>query len=139
MQCNLKTNTMKNALLVLGFSLFVLQAKAQTSIASDIAKESKTTIEKIEITLNNLNEMEEIDWDEVFTVFEDNAPKDSIEVALVLKDYRIKDEKKLKISIPHLRLKVEGQTRDAEKLKVQMKKNIRDTRKALLEMKKKTR
>ena len=130
---------MKNALLVLGFSLFVLQASAQSNTLLDKAKESKTTIEKIEITLNNLNEMEEIDWDDVFTVFDDNAPKDSIEVALVLKDYSIKDEKKLKISIPHLRVKVEGQTKDVEKLKVQMKKNIRDTRKALLEMKKKTR
>ena len=130
---------MKNALLVLGFSLFVLQASAQSNTLLDKAKESKTTIEKIEITLNNLNEMEEIDWDDVFTVFDDNAPKDSIEVALVLKDYSIKDEKKLKISIPHLRVKVEGQTKDVEKLKLQMKKNIRDTRKALLEMKKKTR
>lgn len=129
---------MKNALLILGFSLFVLQITAQSNTTPDQVTQSKTTIEKIEITLNNLKEMEEIDLDDVFTVFEENAPKDSIEVALVLKDFSIKNEKKLKISIPHLRIKVEGQTKDIDKLKARMKKNIRDTRKVLIEMKEKT-
>lgn len=129
---------MKNALLILGFSLFVLQITAQSNTTPDQVTQSKTTIEKIEITLNNLKEMEEIDLDDVFTVFEENAPKDSIEVALVLKDFSIKNEKKLKISIPHLRIKVEGQTKDVDKLKARMKKNIRDTRKVLIEMKEKT-
>lgn len=129
---------MKNALLILGFSLFVLQITAQSNTTPDQVTQSKTTIEKIEITLNNLKEIEEIDLDDVFTVFEENAPKDSIEVALVLKDFSIKNEKKLKISIPHLRIKVEGQTKDIDKLKARMKKNIRDTRKVLIEMKEKT-
>ena len=129
---------MKNALLILGFSLFVLQITAQSNTTPDQVTQSKTTIEKIEITLNNLKEMEEIDLDDVFTVFEENAPQDSIEVALVLKDFSIKNEKKLKISIPHLRIKVEGQTKDVDKLKARMKKNIRDTRKVLIEMKEKT-
>ena len=96
---------------------------------------SKMTLHFVEFTVDTVKEMDEIDWDDIFGVFKENAPKDSIEVAVVLKDYKVKNEKDVLMSIPRLRVAVSGQTKDTAKLRAQMIKNIEKTTRAIRKFK----
>lgn len=64
---------------------------------------------KVEFTLDTLEEMEEVDWDDIFGVFEGNSPTDSIEVGVVLKEYSITDGNGVTLTVPRLRVAVKGE------------------------------
>lgn len=109
----------------------------QTMLESRAYNDStaKMTLHAVEFTVDTVKEMDEIDWDDIFGVFKENAPKDSIEVAVVLKDYKVKNEKDVLMSIPRLRVAVSGQTKDTAKLRAQMIKNIEKTTRAIRKFK----
>ena len=87
--------------------------RVQTGIEAKAYDDSlKMTLHYVEFTVDTVKEMDEIDWDDIFGVFKTNLPKDSIEVAVVLKDYKVKNEKDVLMSIPRLRVAVSGQTKD---------------------------
>ena len=96
---------------------------------------TKMRLHSVEFTVNTVKELDEIDWDDIFGVFQENAAKDSIEVAVVLKDYKVKNEKDVLMSIPRLRVAVSGQTKDTAELRARMIKNIEKTTKAIRKFK----
>ena len=120
------------------------QDKSETENTSGIAayiksngydSEAKMTLHLVEFTVDTVKEMDEIDWDDIFGVFKANAAQDSIEVAVVLKDYKVKNENDVLMSIPRLRVAVSGQTKDTAELRARMIKNIEKTTKAIRKFK----
>lgn len=126
---------MKNALFALILLFFTVQTQAQEKREITKPVISKSVVQKVEFTVDSVKEMDEIDWDDIFGVFRENAAQDSIEVAVVLKNYKVKSEKDVIMTIPRLRVAVNGQTKDTLKLRAQMKKNIDKTTKAIRKFK----
>lgn len=96
---------------------------------------SKMKLHFVEFTVNTIKEMDQIDWDDIFGVFKENAPTDSIEVAVVLKDYKVRNENDVLMSIPRLRVAVSGETKDTTELRARMKMNIEKTTRAIRKFK----
>ena len=128
---------MKNALTAFVLLLFTIQMQAQEKEKTEVTTPwtTKSVVQKVEFTVDSVKEMEEIDWDDIFGVFRENATQDSIEVAVVLKNYKVKSEKDLIMTIPRLRVAVSGQTKDTAKLRARMKKNIEKATKAIRKIK----
>ena len=128
---------MKNALIAFVLLLFTIQMQAQEKEKTEVTTPwtTKSVVQKVEFTVDSVKEMEEIDWDDIFGVFRENATQDSIEVAVVLKNYKVKSEKDLIMTIPRLRVAVSGQTKDTAKLRARMKKNIEKATKAIRKIK----
>ena len=126
---------MKNALIAFVVLLVSTQLKAQDKKEEVQFATSKTVIQKVEFTVDTVKEMKEIDWDDIFGVFKENAPNDSIEVAVVLKDYKVRNENDVLMSIPRLRVAVNGQTKDTTELRAQMIRNVEKTTSAIRKFK----
>jgi hypothetical protein len=126
---------MKNALIALVLLLVTVQMQAQEKHEVTKPWTTKSVVQKVEFTVDSVKEMEEIDWDDIFGVFRENATQDSIEVAVVLKNYKVKSEKDVIMTIPRLRVAVSGQTKDTAKLRARMKKNIEKATKAIRKIK----
>ena len=110
--------------------------RVQTGIEAKAYDDSlKMKLHYVEFTVDSVKEMDEIDWDDIFGVFRENAAQDSIEVAVVLKDYKVKNKKDVLMSIPRLRVAVNGQTKDTAELRARMIKNIEKTTKAIRKFK----
>lgn len=126
---------MKNALIAFVVLLVSTQLKAQDKKEEVQFATSKTVIQKVEFTVDTVKEMNEIDWDDIFGVFKENAAQDSIEVAVVLKNYKVKNEKDVIMTIPRLRVAVSGQTKDTTELRAQMIRNVEKTTSAIRKFK----
>lgn len=126
---------MKNALIAFVVLLVSTQLKAQDKKEEVQFATSKTVIQKVEFTVDTVKEMNEIDWDDIFGVFKENAAQDSIEVAVVLKNYKMKNEKDVIMTIPRLRVAVSGQTKDTTELRAQMIRNVEKTTSAIRKFK----
>jgi hypothetical protein len=126
---------MKNALIAFVVLIVSTQLKAQDKKEEVQFATSKTVIQKVEFTVDTVKEMNEIDWDDIFGVFKENAAQDSIEVAVVLKNYKVKNEKDVIMTIPRLRVAVSGQTKDTTELRAQMIRNVEKTTSAIRKFK----
>ncbi|PQJ15735.1 hypothetical protein [Aureicoccus marinus] len=126
---------MKNALIAFVVLLVSTQLKAQDKKEEVQFATSKTVIQKVEFTVDTVKEMNEVDWDDIFGVFKENAAQDSIEVAVVLKNYKVKNEKDVIMTIPRLRVAVSGQTKDTTELRAQMIRNVEKTTSAIRKFK----
>ena len=126
---------MKNVLIAFVVLIVSTQLKAQDKKEEVQFATSKTVIQKVEFTVDTVKEMNEIDWDDIFGVFKENAAQDSIEVAVVLKNYKMKNEKDVIMTIPRLRVAVSGQTKDTTELRAQMIRNVEKTTSAIRKFK----
>jgi hypothetical protein len=126
---------MKNVLIAFVVLIVSTQLKAQDKKEEVQFATSKTVIQKVEFTVDTVKEMNEIDWDDIFGVFKENAAQDSIEVAVVLKNYKVKNEKDVIMTIPRLRVAVSGQTKDTTELRAQMIRNVEKTTSAIRKFK----
>lgn len=77
-------------------------------------KSTKLTVTEFEITSENLQELQEIDWNSMSEVFEGNKPTDSIRISVA---YKNQEEQQLgKAYIKDFKFMVSGITKDQKTL-----------------------
>ena len=84
-----------------------------------------TSINEVEITIDSIDELKSIDWKDMFSVFEGNSPKDSLRLAINLKDLDVFKEGSNDTKIERFTVAVVGLTEDLDILKKKLKKSTK--------------
>ena len=102
-------------------SLFILisgNCLAQESLS--ISSESAVT--NLEVKVTEIEELDTLDWDDIFQVFEGNAENQPIEIALVVDgDFKKKSLEDAKITFSNFNFTVKGVQADKAELLVTVK------------------
>jgi len=111
----------------------------QTSVflvGQEEQKEVNVTVSEIIITTDTFEEFETMDWEDLFTVFEDNAAKDSIRVGIRFKDLNLYKKDGDSVLVNALQVMVAGISENKDELKKQIQENTSTIMKALRKIKK---
>ena len=103
--------------------LFIIFLIPFITFTQNNEKEWSTSIHAVQVTLYSIDELNSINWDDMVSVFSDNTPKDSIRMAIELKDIHNYKGGSKDIKIDNLIVAVEGVTADLDKLKGKLKKS----------------
>lgn len=109
----------------------------QTSVFSVAQEEeSVTTISVTEIVIkaDTIEELKTMDWDDLFSVFEDNAAKDSIRVGIGVKDLTLFKKDGDSILINAMNVMVADITENKENMKKQIQERTKTIVKVLEKM-----
>ena len=119
-----------SSILIVTILLFSFGLNAQN-------KEEKTevNINSVEITVDSVDELNSIDWDDLMSVFRENAPKDSIRMAIQLKDIKEFKTDSNGTKIDNLIVAVGGITEDLDELKNKLRKSTKAMIKVINKMK----
>ena len=111
----------------------------QTSVflvGQEEQKEVTVTVSEIIITTDTFEEFETMDWEDLFTVFEDNAAKDSIRVGIRFKDLNLYKKDGDSVLVNALQVMVADISENKDELKKQIQENTNTIMKALRKIKK---
>ncbi len=113
---------MKSVLFWAVLALTLTTAFAQSGKAE--STKNKMVVHKLDFSVDNLDELEGMDWDDVFVVFKDNQPMDSVQVGVTLKDYTATNSDGVTLTVPRMQIFVRGLSKDRERLKEQLKNKV---------------
>ncbi len=85
---------------------------------------SNTVVHTVDFTVDNLDELEDMDWDDLFVVFRRNKPLDSMRVGVTLKEYTATNANGVELTVPLMKISVSGLSRDREQLKERLKARV---------------
>lgn len=111
----------------------------QTSVflvGQEEQKEVTVTVSEIIITTDTIEEFENMDWDDLFTVFEDNEAKDSIRVGIRFEDLNLYKKDGDSVLVNALQVMVADISENKEEMKKQIQDNTSTIMKALRKIKK---
>lgn len=109
---------------------FILIFLQFTYLVSAQSNEPQTTfkVQNLEITIDDLEELKRLDWDEYFSVFSENAPKDSVVLGIQYKD--LKASKNIQKVVSSMSIRINGITENLEDIKA----NLRKGQKAMIKI-----
>lgn len=87
---------------------------------SDSLTNTKFEIHEIGVTVDTLNELKTIDWDDLFDVFEMDDKNSKITFYVELKDVKVKDKKNNDVNFIQLKYTVSGYENERVDLQKQM-------------------
>ncbi len=96
------------------FSFNILRAQKEPLIGH-------MSVNEVGITVDKFSDFETIDWEDVMSVFDENDPKDSINIFIEIKDLSILKNNESKLSVDHLKVAVSGLTEERKSLKEQIR------------------
>jgi len=106
-----------------------------------IAQTDHSTIEvsvnSLAVTVDTIDEIETVNWDELFEVFESNAESDQITVQLAIKDLDMNSKTTSKIKLNNSSISVTGLKQNEKALIGEMKKRTKRFKKMLRSIKNK--
>ena len=104
----MKTITLFSLLMFIFFSKIYSQDKEPLS---------RITVNEIGITVSNSIELSTLNWDDLFSVFEQNQPTDSISMYIQLKDFEIGVGSRSNLVYNNLKVSVKGIVENKRNLK----------------------
>jgi len=104
--------------------LFVFLQVVSFTQAQDSKIEISSSVDKLDIMVNTIEELKTIDWDEMFTVFDENEPNDSIKVSIQLADMHLSfEESEGEGVLNSLHVEVADKTKNSDVMKRSLKKS----------------
>jgi hypothetical protein len=117
--------------------LFIVLFQTTTSlVAQEKDHEITVSVSEIIITADTFEEFETMDWDDLFTVFEDNAAKDSIRVGIRFEDLNLYKKDGDSVLVNALQVMVADISENKEEMKKQIQDNTSTIMKVLRKIKK---
>lgn len=117
--------------------LFIVLLQTTTSlVAQEKDHEITVSVSEIIITADTFEEFETMDWDDLFTVFEDNAAKDSIRVGIRFEDLNLYKKDGDSVLVNALQVMVADISENKEEMKKQIQDNTSTIMKVLRKIKK---
>lgn len=117
--------------------LFIVLLQTTTSlVAQEKDHEITVSVSEIIITTDTFEEFETMDWDDLFTVFEDNAAKDSIRVGIRFEDLNLYKKDGDSVLVNALQVMVADISENKEEMKKQIQDNTSTIMKVLRKIKK---
>ncbi|MBT8299297.1 MAG: hypothetical protein HKP42_08860 [Maribacter sp.] len=110
--------------LIIPFLTFA-QIQEQKAIAS---------INAVEITVDSIDELNSIDWNDMFLVFKENTSKDTIRIAINVKELYIDGTGSKHLKIEDFSIAVEGITENLEELEGKLQQSIESMTKDIQKM-----
>ncbi len=96
---------------------FILLQVSFTTIAQE--EPNKAVVNSLDLEINDFKELDSINWNHLFSVFEENEPKDSIAVSIQVKDLTLDGENK--VTINSMTVSVNGLTENRKNLQETLK------------------
>jgi len=86
----------------------------------DPHEDSNTKVKELGITVDEIEELDTLNWNEVFSIFKDNNPEDSIQVFIKINKLEFKRDDLSMIKCDDLTLSVKEVSKNREELKKEL-------------------
>ncbi len=103
------------------FTAIVLFVVTNGISQSESSKIEKFKIQEVGITVNNLEELKSIDWNDLFDIFDMDEDNSKINFYIELKDFKASDKNNNDVYFSEMKYAVSGYKNDRKKLETFMR------------------
>lgn len=88
------------------------------TVQSQVSKESPiVSVQDVGISVDKIEELESLDWNEIFSVFKENDPKDSIQIYVSVKNLGVRQKENTITSYTDLTITAKGISENYDELR----------------------